>query len=332
MLGSPAPAPDEDALAILAVSPRAALPGAAAFARARRRHPDAALAVLIGTPDERHRVERRLIQRPGSQSRTVHVTRWRPGAAAGWTAWSSAGGRRHGRGAAHPGRAGGPGGWRDRPRRRRRSRACPRGARMPAITLPAAPDGPARRRHDRHAGAGRAGGLAPVHARRGSPGGRSRAALGRLPAPAALGRAAIGAPAVTRWPRRAEHAQAGGPGTLPPRWTSSASGAAERAGGRAGSDPAAERNMTPVKTHPRVGRPAETRVAIVEDGRASRGLHRAARPAARSSATSGRGGWRTCSPGWRPPSSRSASERTASCTSTRSCAGGAQAASGQIAS
>lgn len=75
VLGSPAPAPDEDALAILAVSPRGDLPpGAAALARARRRHPNAALAVLIGTPDERHRLERRLIEDHGLEaSNLVHV-------------------------------------------------------------------------------------------------------------------------------------------------------------------------------------------------------------------------------------------------------------------
>ena len=51
---------------------------------------------------------------------------------------------------------------------------------------------------------------------------------------------------------------------------------------------------------------------------AGRGLPRASRAAARSRATSTRASSTTCSQGWRPRSSRSASTRTASSTSTRS--------------
>jgi uncharacterized protein (DUF697 family) len=75
LLGSPAPAPDEDALAILAATPGADLAaGAAALVRARSRHPDAALAVVIGTPEERHELERRLIEDHGLEaSNVVHA-------------------------------------------------------------------------------------------------------------------------------------------------------------------------------------------------------------------------------------------------------------------
>src|SRR5262245_64808531 len=62
LLGSPPPAPDEDALAVMAVTPGTDLTaGAAALARARSRHPNLALAVVIGTPEEREALERRLI-------------------------------------------------------------------------------------------------------------------------------------------------------------------------------------------------------------------------------------------------------------------------------
>ena len=63
LLGSPLPAPDEDALAIMAVTAGTDLSaGAAALARARARHPNLALAVVIGTPAEREAIERRLIE------------------------------------------------------------------------------------------------------------------------------------------------------------------------------------------------------------------------------------------------------------------------------
>ena len=63
---------------------------------------------------------------------------------------------------------------------------------------------------------------------------------------------------------------------------------------------------------------AETRVAIMEDGRAAECLHRAARPAlGRRPRLEGPGRERARR-AWRPPSSRSAWRRTASCTSTRS--------------
>jgi uncharacterized protein (DUF697 family) len=63
LLGAPPPAPDEDALAILAATP-AYDPeaGIAALERARKRHPDRALAVLVGTPEERAELERRLLE------------------------------------------------------------------------------------------------------------------------------------------------------------------------------------------------------------------------------------------------------------------------------
>lgn len=63
LLGAPASAPDEDALALLAVTP-ASDPsnGIAALERVRKRHPDRALAVLIGTPEERAELERRLLE------------------------------------------------------------------------------------------------------------------------------------------------------------------------------------------------------------------------------------------------------------------------------
>jgi uncharacterized protein (DUF697 family) len=63
LLGARASAPDEDALALLAVTP-ASDPsnGIAALERVRKRHPDRALAVLIGTPEERAELERRLLE------------------------------------------------------------------------------------------------------------------------------------------------------------------------------------------------------------------------------------------------------------------------------
>lgn len=62
LLGTPAAAPDEDALAILAVTPRSDLSaGATALERARKRHPDGALAVLIGTHTQRDQLERELL-------------------------------------------------------------------------------------------------------------------------------------------------------------------------------------------------------------------------------------------------------------------------------
>ena len=63
LLGSPAPAPDEDALVILAVRPGLDLTaGAAALGRARGRHPSSALAVVIGSHAEREELERALIE------------------------------------------------------------------------------------------------------------------------------------------------------------------------------------------------------------------------------------------------------------------------------
>jgi uncharacterized protein (DUF697 family) len=63
LLGSPLPAPDEDAFAIMAVTADTDLAaGAAALVRARSRHPEAALAVVIGTREEREALERRLIE------------------------------------------------------------------------------------------------------------------------------------------------------------------------------------------------------------------------------------------------------------------------------
>jgi len=75
LLGFPAPAPDEDALAILAVRPGNDLAaGAAALARARRRHPRDALAVVIGTRAERDELERELIEEHRLEaSNVVHV-------------------------------------------------------------------------------------------------------------------------------------------------------------------------------------------------------------------------------------------------------------------
>jgi uncharacterized protein (DUF697 family) len=63
LLGAPSAAPDEDALAILAATPGLDLSaGAAALERARRRHPEGALAVLIGRRSEREELERRLLE------------------------------------------------------------------------------------------------------------------------------------------------------------------------------------------------------------------------------------------------------------------------------
>lgn len=63
LLGSPAPAPDEDALVILAATPGTDLSAAAAaLERARRRQPAGALAVLIGRRSERAELERRLLE------------------------------------------------------------------------------------------------------------------------------------------------------------------------------------------------------------------------------------------------------------------------------
>ncbi len=75
LLGHPGPAPDEDALAILAVRPGTDLgAGAAALARARRRDPRQALAVLIGSRADREELERRLIEEHALEtSNVVHV-------------------------------------------------------------------------------------------------------------------------------------------------------------------------------------------------------------------------------------------------------------------
>ncbi len=74
VLGHPAPAPDEDALAILAVTPGMDLSGAAALERARRRNPASALAVLIGTRSERAELERALLEGHGLEaSNLAHV-------------------------------------------------------------------------------------------------------------------------------------------------------------------------------------------------------------------------------------------------------------------
>jgi uncharacterized protein (DUF697 family) len=63
VLGFPPSAPDEDAFAIMAVTAGTDLTaGAAALVRARSRHPDLALAVVIGTREERAALERRLIE------------------------------------------------------------------------------------------------------------------------------------------------------------------------------------------------------------------------------------------------------------------------------
>lgn len=62
LLGNPAPAPDEDALTLLAVTPGLDLASAApALERARGRHPRGALAVLVGSPEERDGLERALL-------------------------------------------------------------------------------------------------------------------------------------------------------------------------------------------------------------------------------------------------------------------------------
>jgi uncharacterized protein (DUF697 family) len=62
LLGSPPTSPDEDALSILAVTPGTDLAaGAAAMVRARQRHPEDALAVVIGTRAEREALERALV-------------------------------------------------------------------------------------------------------------------------------------------------------------------------------------------------------------------------------------------------------------------------------
>lgn len=75
LLGSPAPAPDEDALSILAVTRGKDLAaGAAALVRARRRHPGDALAVVIGTRAEREALERELIEEHRLEaSNVLHV-------------------------------------------------------------------------------------------------------------------------------------------------------------------------------------------------------------------------------------------------------------------
>jgi uncharacterized protein (DUF697 family)/8-oxo-dGTP pyrophosphatase MutT (NUDIX family) len=75
LLGTPAQAPDEDALSILAVTGGTDLAaGGAALARARRRNPRDALAVLIGTRAERDALERELIEEHGLEaSNVVHV-------------------------------------------------------------------------------------------------------------------------------------------------------------------------------------------------------------------------------------------------------------------
>ena len=75
LLGSPSPAPDEDALSILAVTPGTDLAaGAAALVRSRRRQPEDALAVLIGTRAEREALERALIDEHRLEaSNVLHV-------------------------------------------------------------------------------------------------------------------------------------------------------------------------------------------------------------------------------------------------------------------
>ena len=75
LLGNPAAAPDEDALVILAVTAGTDLgPGAAALERARHRHPDCALAVLVGTHHERAELERALLAGNRLEpSNVVHV-------------------------------------------------------------------------------------------------------------------------------------------------------------------------------------------------------------------------------------------------------------------
>jgi uncharacterized protein (DUF697 family) len=75
LLGNPAAAPDEDALVILAVTAGTDLgPGAAALERARQRHPECALAVLVGTRQERAELERALLAGHRLEpSNVVHV-------------------------------------------------------------------------------------------------------------------------------------------------------------------------------------------------------------------------------------------------------------------
>lgn len=74
LLGNPAAAPDEDALAILGVRTRDLAGGAAALARARHRNPDQALAVVVGSRAEREQLERELIERHGLEASNVaHV-------------------------------------------------------------------------------------------------------------------------------------------------------------------------------------------------------------------------------------------------------------------
>jgi uncharacterized protein (DUF697 family) len=75
LLGTPEAAPDEDALAILVITPRSDLSTvAAALERARKRHPDRALAVLIGTRSERAELERELLEgHKLEMSNVVHV-------------------------------------------------------------------------------------------------------------------------------------------------------------------------------------------------------------------------------------------------------------------
>lgn len=75
LLGNPPPAPDEDALQVLAATPGTDLAaGAAALVRARRRHPEDALAIVIGTPAEREALERELIEEHRLEaSNVLHV-------------------------------------------------------------------------------------------------------------------------------------------------------------------------------------------------------------------------------------------------------------------
>jgi uncharacterized protein (DUF697 family) len=75
LLGSPEQAPDEDAFSILAVTPGTDLTAAsAALARARRRNPRDALAVVIGTRAEREALERELMEEHRLEaSNVVHV-------------------------------------------------------------------------------------------------------------------------------------------------------------------------------------------------------------------------------------------------------------------
>jgi uncharacterized protein (DUF697 family) len=62
LLGTPPPAPDEDALAVLPVTPETPLETGAAALAHRRRSGGGALAVLIGSRDERQTLERRLLE------------------------------------------------------------------------------------------------------------------------------------------------------------------------------------------------------------------------------------------------------------------------------